>query len=121
MVDLGLFSILFDCCGKSIDIGPSCIDSILKAVYEVDFTSVIMYELHDRAFRDLTIMPYPYFIQQLCDKAGVHEITDIDRLLEVMSITQISMVKDLVNPILAHRSCAPPIVIPTHLRGLQFW
>lgn len=31
--------------------------------YEIDFAAIISYELHERAFKDLTILPIPCLIQ----------------------------------------------------------
>lgn len=61
-------------------------DARLIVGYETDFVAVIMCELHKRAFGDLTIMPFPFLIQQLCNEVGVLEISHVNRRLEATSM-----------------------------------
>lgn len=56
------------------------------AGYEIDFTSIIRYELHERAFKDLTTMLFCFLNQQLYDKIGVPKIFDVNRKIEVKII-----------------------------------
>lgn len=74
--------------------------TILIAGYEVNFNMVIKYELYDRAFGDLTIIPFPCLIQQLCDEFGVPKISNCNRILEEVNISWTSVTKDPANLIL---------------------
>lgn len=69
----------------------------LIAGYEVNHVEVTRYELHDRTFRYLTTIPFIYLIQQLRDEARVPEIYDFNRSLEVRSVANMSMIKDLTT------------------------
>lgn len=54
----------------------------------------------------------------LYKKAGVPNIQNVYRRLEVTSIAYTSMIKDLMNPVLFQRSWAPPTMILAQFEGL---
>lgn len=53
----------------------------LMAGYDIYFATILRYELHDRAFGELTNLSFPCIIQKLCDKVGVLELPGIDERL----------------------------------------
>lgn len=53
--------------------GAALITSLV-AGYDIDFATIIRYQLHEQAFAEPTILPFPCLVQQLCDEAGVLEI-----------------------------------------------
>ncbi|KAF3650799.1 hypothetical protein FXO38_16966 [Capsicum annuum] len=82
-----------------------------QAKCDIDFASILQYEIHDRAFGEVTNLPFPYLIQRLYDKAGVPEIRrEYERIL-VTSMVQTKSMKDPAYPALPRRS-TKPIPVP---------
>lgn len=65
----------------------------------------------------MTILSFTYFIQRLCNEAGVLEITKVYRCLEVMSIAHTNLIKDPANLILAQLARAPPTMRSSQFQG----
>lgn len=84
---------------------------------KTDFMALIKLEIHEHDFGENTTLLFPYLIQQLYDAAGVLDIPDIDRRIEVKCTVDISLIKDRTNLILAQRSQAPLEIILVHFEG----
>lgn len=42
--------------------------------YNIDFAAIIIYEIHEQAFGEMNTLPFPFFVQLLCDEASITEI-----------------------------------------------
>lgn len=78
---------------------------------------LIQIEIYVRAFDKTTTIHYLQLIQQLCDGTGVIPILQVDHKIEVMHKKNISLIKDLVNLILAQRVQPSPTAILVYLNG----
>lgn len=50
--------------------------------YDIDFATIIRYEIHKRVFGETTTLPFSYLVQLLCDEPGVLDIPRIDVRVE---------------------------------------
>lgn len=67
--------------------------------YDIDFVWYIRDEIHEKAFKEITNIPFPYFIQRLCDTAGVPALSSIDHHIEVTQVTDVGLIRDDTNPV----------------------
>lgn len=67
--------------------------------YDINFVAIINQEVHERAFRDIVTLPFPFLIQMLCDMASMPEFPSVDARVEVMGMAQTSMIKDSTNSV----------------------
>ena len=70
----------------------------MMAIYATDFTAILLYELHDRAFGELTNLPFPYMIHH------VPEISGFKKRVLIMVTVRTNTMKDLVRLGLSKRS-----------------
>lgn len=70
----------------------------LMVGYDVNFFSILCHELHDRAFGELTNMPFPCIVQRLCDEAGVPEIPGVDERVPAKTNAMMRNMKGLTYP-----------------------
>lgn len=75
--------------------------------YDIDFATIIIHRLHERDFGDMAVLPFPYLIQMLGDKADMLEFPGVDASVEVTIVAQTSMIKDLTNLVLTQRAHRP--------------
>ncbi|KAF3663923.1 hypothetical protein FXO38_08775 [Capsicum annuum] len=83
-----------------------------------DFVVILWYELHDRAFGELTNLPFPYMIQSLWDEVGVPEIPGVDERGTCNGDCTDKTMKSLAPPDLSKRSTKPAAVPSDHTKGL---
>lgn len=81
----------------------------LLAGIEVDFTRIILAEIHKKAFRRNTTIPFPCLIFHLCRESTV-PIWHCDRLVEVTKTVDVQLIHDDTNPAASHRST--PVAVP---------
>lgn len=74
----------------------------MEAGYDIDFVAIIVYEMHEREFWEMTTLPFPYLVQLLYDEANVLKISNVDVRVEAWGMAQTSMIKGSANPVL-HR------------------
>lgn len=70
--------------------------------YDVDFSSIFRYELHDREFGELTNLPC--MIQRIYDKEGVLELLGINERVAATVTAQIRKLKGLTYLVNSRRS-----------------
>lgn len=73
----------------------------MMVCYHIDFSVIIKHELHERAFGDMDIFPFPCLVQILHNEASVSEVLSVDARVEVTSMARASMIKDPTNSFLA--------------------
>lgn len=56
----------------------AALNVFLMAYYDIDFSVILRYDLHDWAFGKMTNLPFIFMIERLCDKVGVFELQSID-------------------------------------------
>lgn len=83
----------------------------------IDFLSIIRYELHEQAFGDMMALPFTCLVQLFYDEASVPEVPGIDRRIKAMGVSQMTMIKDLVNLVLFYRSHVSLRVILAWFKG----
>ncbi|KAF3636801.1 hypothetical protein FXO37_25265 [Capsicum annuum] len=98
------------------ELGWCCIDCLMVG-YNIDFTAIIRYEIHERAFGELTTLPFPCLVQQLYNEAGVPKVLGVNLRVKAMGVSQTSLIKDSTNLILAQRNCRPLTVILVQFEG----
>uniref|UniRef100_M1DQ52 Integrase core domain containing protein n=1 Tax=Solanum tuberosum TaxID=4113 RepID=M1DQ52_SOLTU len=76
---------------------------------EVDFTRIILVEIHEKAFRRNTTIPFPCLIFHLCRESTV-PIWHCDRLVEVTKTVDVQLIHDDTNPAAPRRST--PVAVP---------
>ena len=64
--------------------------------FEIDFQRLLLYVIHERAFKTSTNYPFPYMIFQLCRAAGV-PIWHIDVLYTSTRTVDIGLIRDEAN------------------------
>lgn len=79
--------------------------------YAIDFVAIHRYEIHDRAFEEITNLPFPCMIQRHCDEVSVPAIPRVDERVLAMVTTQTKSMKDLAHPGLSRR-CKEPSIVP---------
>lgn len=50
----------------------------MTSSYDINFVAIIRYKMHERAFEETTILPFPCPVQLLCDEVGVLEMLGIE-------------------------------------------
>uniref|UniRef100_M1D9B9 Integrase core domain containing protein n=1 Tax=Solanum tuberosum TaxID=4113 RepID=M1D9B9_SOLTU len=70
----------------------------IMAGLEIDFAHILIAEIHKRAFKNTTTLPFPCLIFHLCREASV-PIWHCDRLLEVTKTLDIDLIRDDANPV----------------------
>ena len=78
---------------NSLTLDRAVVVANILAGYEIHFARYIVQEIHERAFRDHTSIPFPCLIQGLCDRAGVARIPAIDNSIEVTRLADIAMMQ----------------------------
>lgn len=68
--------------------------------------------MHERSFGEMTSLSFLLLIQRLCYLEGVFDNLDVDRRVEMISISHTSMIKDMANPVIAQIASPSIIVIP---------
>lgn len=66
--------------------------------YDIDFSAILRYELHDKAFGELTNLIFPCIIQSICDEAGVLELPGFNERVTATSTVQTRTMKGLACP-----------------------
>ncbi|KAF3648377.1 hypothetical protein FXO38_18196 [Capsicum annuum] len=89
----------------------------MMAGYDINFLTIIIYELYERGFGGMTVLPFSYLIQLLFDDSGMPEVPSVDHKIEAMGVLQTSMIKDSINSILTQRSHIPLAMILTRPKG----
>uniref|UniRef100_M1DW18 Integrase core domain containing protein n=1 Tax=Solanum tuberosum TaxID=4113 RepID=M1DW18_SOLTU len=74
----------------------------LGAGFEIDFSRMIIAEIHERAFKASTSYPFPCFIFQLCRDSGV-PIWHCDKLIRATGTLDIGLIWDEANVAAPHR------------------
>ncbi|KAG5580536.1 hypothetical protein H5410_051163 [Solanum commersonii] len=74
----------------------------LVAGVEIDFSCMLLAEIHERAFRTSTTYPFPCLIFQLCRDSGV-PIWHCDRLVHPTGALDIGLIRDEANIAAPHR------------------
>uniref|UniRef100_M1DG60 Integrase core domain containing protein n=1 Tax=Solanum tuberosum TaxID=4113 RepID=M1DG60_SOLTU len=69
---------------------------------EIDFTRMLLVEIHERAFKTSTTYPFPCLIFQLCRDSGV-PIWHCDRLIHPTGALDIGLIRDEANVAAPHR------------------
>ncbi|KAF3634236.1 hypothetical protein FXO38_25235 [Capsicum annuum] len=72
--------------------------------YDVDFAFILRYDLHDKAFGELTNILFLCKIQRLCDRVGVPEIPGVEKSVATTTTVQTRTIKDLARPSSSRRS-----------------
>lgn len=67
----------------------------LMAGYDVYFSFILRHELYDRAFGELTNLPFPHMIKRLCNKVRVPELSGINERVPIIVTTWTRTIKDL--------------------------
>lgn len=97
--------------------GAALITSMM-AIYNIDFVSIIIYNLFERTFDHMTTLPFYCLVLLLCDEAGVLEIPRVNHRFKGIGVIYTHMIKDTENPVLSQRSYMPSIVITAWSKGL---
>lgn len=71
--------------------------SSLIVGYVIDFAAIIMYELHEQAFGDMTMLTFPILIQQQCDKASVIVVLGVYQRVKAIVVDSTSLIKSLLK------------------------
>lgn len=85
--------------------------------YDINFVRQIWLKIQIRAFSETTTLPVLGLIQQLCDMARVQYLHQVNHMIEVTHTIDLSLIKDLANPVLAQREPPSRIAIPVHFEG----
>lgn len=64
----------------------------------INFAFILKHELYDRAFRELTNLPFPCMISRQYNEASGHKISSIDERVLVMVSMKAKTIKDLAYP-----------------------
>lgn len=78
--------------------------NILILGYDINFARWIWDVIHKRTFHQFTRIPFPYFVQRLCDVIGVLGILKVDVTIEATYIDNIWFIKDDANPFMLYRA-----------------
>uniref|UniRef100_M1DY69 Integrase core domain containing protein n=1 Tax=Solanum tuberosum TaxID=4113 RepID=M1DY69_SOLTU len=81
----------------------------LVAGLEIDFSHMLLTEIHDRAFKTSTTYPFPYLIFQLCKDFGV-PIWHYDILTHSTGSLDIGLIRDGVDVVEPRRE--PQVEVP---------
>jgi len=73
------------------------------ARFEINFARMLLDEIHERAFRSTTTLPFPCMIFQLCRDDGV-PIWHCDKLVQATGTLDISFIQDEANVAAPQRS-----------------
>uniref|UniRef100_M1DEJ7 Putative plant transposon protein domain-containing protein n=1 Tax=Solanum tuberosum TaxID=4113 RepID=M1DEJ7_SOLTU len=65
---------------------------------EIDFTQIIISEIHERAFRRTTTFPFPCLIFRMC-KESIVSIWHCERLVKVTKTVDVRLIQDDTNPV----------------------
>lgn len=76
----------------------------LMTEYSIDFVAILWHEINDRAFGEITNLPFPYLIQRLCDEACVPKVPGVDERVLMTTIMKMKSMKDLAYSGLPRRS-----------------
>lgn len=79
--------------------------------YDINFDRCIIREIHERAFRLTTTIPFLCLIYRLCMDSGVPIISGEDQLIKVTRIQDVGLIKHDTNPVAQRR--APQLEVRT--------
>lgn len=71
---------------------------------------MISYEMHERVFRKMTILPFPCLVKLLCDEENILDILGVNVRVESTGIACTIMINDPAIFYLSRRSCTLPVV-----------
>lgn len=80
--------------------------------------ALIQLEIPTYDFGETINLPFLCLFQSLCEVVGVLDILDVDRRIDLMSIEEISLIKDLANSILTQRAQPPPTMLLAYFERL---
>lgn len=81
------------------------------------FIQIIIAEIHERALRNTTTIPFPYLIFRLCRESIVLMITEVDDLMNVTWTQDIGMIKKDTNPVSQRWDPQPEVRLPEMFEG----
>lgn len=89
----------------------------MMAGYDIDFTTIIQNEIHERAFGETMTLPFPCLIQRFYSKASVLKVSIVDDRVQIMTITHTRLMKDSAQSDLYKRPCKPIILLWPSMRA----
>lgn len=92
---------------------------ILIADYDVDFMRLIWLMIYIKAFGQTTTLSFLCLVQQLCDMAIVPHTPEVDHRIKMMCKTDITLIKDLANLVLAQKVPQPYTAILVYFERLS--
>lgn len=81
--------------------GGAALTGSMMVYCDIDFVSIIRYELHGREFGNMTTLPFPCLVQLLYDEVSMPKIPGVDHRVDTKGVAQKILIKDPENSILA--------------------
>lgn len=86
--------------------------------YDIDFVRYIYDEIHERDFREITNILFPYLIQRLCDVERVPTLPGIDHPIKVTQLDDIGLIRNDTNLVAQNKAQFCTSFGATYLKGL---